>query len=587
MKKLADWFGGLKLNHKLSLALFCIVAVPVLALAAVLFGNMRSVLIQDKIKAMEADLLGTRANVEKMVEMCSLTTQGFLDNDSLAEFLRGCAADRQPDTEALIHFYRSDVAGLERLLNANPYLYQVRVYQPNESIPEIMPMLYHKSRMQRLSWAAGNWGDGAWQLDYTDNLFDAEVMRPTQHIMAQVTTIRDASLGELGVLEVALRMEEVLPALFVPPDGVHSAMIAGDALYTWDGELFSAYGDEIAGLFDSPDVATVQTDLGGRPALVSSVALDALGGRYFSVVYLSELTGSLAARQNLFLLATVLLLLGLLAAVNLIVRAILRRFYRIVDTVAQVRGGNLSVTVPDVGRDEVGELGEQINQMLNRIQSLMQENVDRQLATKTAEIRALQSQINAHFIYNVLESIKMMAEVDGHYETADAITRLGRMLRYSMRWSDPGATLAAELENVENYLALMNLRYDYAISLKTELPPEFLAQELPKMTLQPLVENAVVHGIEPLARDTTIHITARRDGPDAFLLEVTDHGQGIAPEHVHMLQQDIAGGSAREGLGLRNVHDRVVTSYGAGYGLSLSSQAGAFTKISLRLPFIQ
>ena len=152
----------------------------------------------------------------------------------------------------------------------------------------------------------------------------------------------------------------------------------------------------------------------------------------------------------------------------------------------------------------------------------------------------MQNQINAHFIYNVLESIKMMAEIDEEYAISDAVTALGKLLRYSMKWVSGNVLVEQELEYIKNYMALINLRFDYEIYLSLNLPELVLKQEIPKMSLQPIVENAIYHGIEQMAEDTNIYIKGILDGDDC-VIEITDAGKGMSEEEVEKLRLKIAG----------------------------------------------
>ncbi|MDL2254210.1 sensor histidine kinase [Ruminococcaceae bacterium OttesenSCG-928-I18] len=594
MKKVARRFGRLKLNQKFTLVIFCVVLVPVVLLASVLLGNMQNVVTEDKMKDVERQLTEVRAGTEKAVELCNMTTQVFLNSPNLREFLVKAHNGDKFTAEELVAFQRGDVASFERMVNANPYLYQTRVYFEGEGLPEFMPVLYHESRMQNLSWADEDWVSGTWQLDYTDTLFAKEVVKPTPHIMSLVTVIEDYEYGAVGVLEVAIRMDELLPGLygeevlgpacFVSENGHIYAGKEQEAF--WDehlSEVLQAFGAGTA------DVQSAEVHIGGENLRVAQVALPQIGGQYITVVDLSEITAAMADRRNLFLLGTAVSLLLVALLVNGIVKAMLSRFYGVVDAMTEVREGNLFVKVPQDGSDEMALLGRRINEMMEQINALMQENINRQMLVKNSEIRALQSQINAHFIYNVLESIKMMAEVDGKYEMSDAITSLGRLLRYSMRFTSANVTVEDEVENIRNYLALINLRFDYCITLQEDLPEYVLQQRIPKLTLQPLVENAVVHGAEALAQDSVIELCAR-ERDEAFLLEITDHGRGMDKETLHNLREKIkekTEAATGKGIGLKNVHDRIVMAFGPEYGVEVESEEGRFTRVTIRIPYTQ
>ena len=210
------------------------------------------------------------------------------------------------------------------------------------------------------------------------------------------------------------------------------------------------------------------------------------------------------------------------------------------------------------------------------------------MLAKNSEIRALQNQINAHFIYNVLESIKMMAEIDEEYAISDAVTSLGKLLRYSMKWVSGNVLVEQELEYIKNYMALINLRFDYEIYLSLNIPEIVLKQEIPKMSLQPIIENAIYHGIEQMAEDTNIYIKGMIEGQDC-IIEITDSGRGMSEETVEKLRLKIAGeidssGGSGNGIGLKNVQDRIHIAFGEEYGIEIASKLGCYTKIRVRIP---
>lgn len=218
----------------------------------------------------------------------------------------------------------------------------------------------------------------------------------------------------------------------------------------------------------------------------------------------------------------------------------------------------------------------------------MEDNLKRELLAKNAEIKALQNQINAHFIYNVLESIKMMAEIEEKYDISDAITTFGKLLRYSMRWNSGNVTVEQEIDYIRNYLKLINLRFDYEIYLSLNIPDIIYQQQIPKMSLQPIVENAIYHGIEQMAEDTNIYIKGLIDGNDC-MIEITDAGKGMSEEEVVQLYKKIAGeiettGGSGNGIGLKNVQDRIRMSFGDAYGIEIASKLGCYTKIMVRIP---
>ena len=231
---------------------------------------------------------------------------------------------------------------------------------------------------------------------------------------------------------------------------------------------------------------------------------------------------------------------ALFISVSMLIFKIFQRFRKLSANFNEISSTN-NMHVPEDGDDEIAMLGHQINDMVDHIEQLNKENVKKQLLMKNVEIKSLQNQINAHFMYNVLESIKMMAEIKGDYEISDAITSLGQMFRYSMKWTSGLVTLREELEYVQTYLNLLNLRFDYEIYLSLNIPEQYMDIEIPKMTLQPIVENSVYHGIEDMAEDTSIYIKVYDIVEKNILaIEVSDAGKGMDEEKLKEIKHEKA-----------------------------------------------
>lgn len=619
MKRISKWYQSLKLNMKFNIVIILLVWIPTVILGVVLFGNMRSDLLRERSSSMAYQLQEDQAQFVKNVDSINMSTQFFISDQKLTEFLESTKRQETMETEELRTFYRENIASLERLVNNNPYLYQIRVYAPSENMQEMMPVLYRQSRMQRLDWAKEEpdaWE--GWHYDYTDMLFDSFVMDQGRKIMSLVTKMESYGIGEIGILEVAMRMETMFPDLYDGDPESWSCFLdlegnvylgsmdseeqkqlverilaevertaAGDSRQQ-DGSETAGGGNAVLPTLTGPEKQIFQIVLDGRQLVVGCLPVKELSGTWIRVSDLSEGLGALRRKQNVYIVVMLLGLLLLALVVNWVVKGVLKQFYSILISIRQVQKGDLNVEIQTDGSDEMAELGTQINKMLEHIRHLMDDNLKRGLLAKNAEIKALQNQINAHFIYNVLESIKMMAEIDEEYEISDAVTKLGRLLRYNLRWTSGNVTVREELDYIRNYLSLINLRFDYEIYLSENLPDVILDQEIPKMSLQPIVENAIYHGIEQMAEDTNIYIKGVIEGEDCTI-EITDAGVGMSEEQLAKVKRKITGevdtASAQgHGIGLKNVQDRVRMSFGEEYGITVASMEGCYTKVSVRIP---
>lgn len=583
-----DVFGGLKLNSKFTLIISFLVVLPISVLTGVLFYNMEQNVIAENRNDMAYAMERNENHIRENIDSVNMTTQFFLKDDSLLRMLNRAARGEETDVGELMEYYHSDIASLERLVNNNTLLYGVRVYAVNDSVQEMMPILYNHSRMEKMEWAKKPDYTG-WNYQYRDRLFDnrSEVM-----LASLVTDVEDYENGVIGVMETAVAMENMFPPLYEKIEGEWSCFISDEGgLYFGDNEQESS--EEFVRLkmeegFAKEGICTEYTKQGGEYLIVSSLYVRELQGVLLSVKDISKDIRYVYRMRNVFVGVMLVLLVGLAFLINAIVKRLLRHFYEILKSIRLIQQGDLSVRVSSAGNDEMGELGTQINKMLDHIERLMKENLDREMLAKNSQIRALQNQINAHFIYNVLESIKMMAEIDEEYTISDAITSLGNLLRYSIKWASGNVRVEEEIAYIRNYLMLMNLRFDYEIYLSLNLPEEVLKQEIPKMSLQPIVENAIYHGIEQLAEDTNIYIKGTVQGGDC-VIEISDAGKGMSEEELERLKKRIAGeiepdGGSGSGIGLKNVQDRIRMSFGDSYGITIDSRQGCYTKVTVRVP---
>ncbi len=590
-KKVSKLARGLKLNVKFTIIIVIFVLVPIVIFSMIFFYNMETGSINESKKSMEYSIRKSYDDILNHVNSINMSTQFFLSDKELEKYLVKIKRNEEISYEEMMEFYKVNVASLERMVNNNPYLYQIRVYVDSNQIEEMMPILYTHKRMERLSWSTDEEQKG-WKYDYTDTIFELYEKNQVNNILSLITPIIEYENGQIGVLEVAMRMDTMFPVI-----------------YEDNRDLLAYFVDEQGNIYCRDEIRkdilplvkevkkralinaeghvsyeTVQND----SIILGVQYVKELNGTLICIDDLEESLGIIRRDRNFLFIALLLITILLVFIINYIVKTLLKQFYEILSSIREVQKGDLNVVIEHCGHDEMGELGTQINKMLQRIRQLMEDNINRELLAKNSEIRALQNQINAHFIYNVLESIKMMAEIEEKYDISDAITALGNLLRYGMKWTSSNVTVENELEYIKNYLALINLRFDYEIYLSLNVPNILLKQEIPKMSLQPIVENAIYHGIEEMAEDTNIYIKGQVEDGDC-IIEITDAGKGMSEEDVKLLTQKINGeieanGGSGNGIGLKNVQDRLKVKFGNEYGITISSKIDCYTKIQVRIP---
>ncbi|MFT4144711.1 MAG: histidine kinase [Mobilitalea sp.] len=600
--KIKRWFSRQKLNIKFTILIGMIIFIPICFIFTLIFQNLKDNNSKQAISNIKYTMTQMHGVVQKTVELCNTSTQVFLNYQKLSEFLLELEKNEELGTLELMEFSKYDIGMLENIVNSNPYLYQIRVYAGTNDFPEMFPILFHNDRLKEFSWY-NNYESGEWQFDYEDAMSYNSV-NTSEHTMGLITKLTDYEYEDIAVVEVAVRMEEVFDNIFQSTNDDWGGFIdkAGN-IYSgskdeclWEGrkeELVKQILEEKGKVIDGGKFFEAEqyyeTELLDKKVVVGILPMKELSGTFIRIISMEDSMKNVWKYQSLYMIALVFAFICLVSLINIVVKALLKRFYDILNTITRIQDGELNVRINRSGSDEMGQLGREIDLMLDTIDRLMHENLSRELLMKNSEIKALQNQINVHFIYNVLESIKMMAEIDEKYAISDAVTSLGKLLRYGMKFSPKNVTVEQEIEYIRNYLDLINLRFDYQIILALNISSYLYKQEIPKMTLQPIVENAIYHGIEELAEDSSIYIKAFIEDENNFIIEITDSGQGMNQETIDQIHKKIAGeiesgGGSGNGIGLKNVQDRIRISFGSQYGISLYSREKCYTKVVVKLP---
>lgn len=266
-----------------------------------------------------------------------------------------------------------------------------------------------------------------------------------------------------------------------------------------------------------------------------------------------------------------------------------KRTREIVKAMKLAQHGNLTVRVPTGRNDELDDISRSFNRMCEELMSHIDQVYVADIKQKQAELIAFQAQINPHFLYNTLEAIRMSALKNGADVAGEMLYLLGMLFRYAVK-PETSVTLEEETDYCRQFLELYRVRYKDKIDYRIAIEDGFRKFRVFKLLLQPLVENAIVHGIRTARAGNIIVIHAFADeASSSLVVEVSDNGTGIKPERLRSLQDMLAGqGKANapsSSLGLRNVHERIRLIYGERYGLEIASRPNEGTLVRARLPY--
>lgn len=258
---------------------------------------------------------------------------------------------------------------------------------------------------------------------------------------------------------------------------------------------------------------------------------------------------------------------------------------RLREAMRKMQKGDLKVRTHQSGWKEVKELGEGFNGMMEKTQSLIEEVKQEQELKRTAELNYLQSQINPHFIYNTLFSIKCMAAMHRNDDVEKMLSAFSKLLENTLNISRETVSFSVEIETLAEYVSLLKYRYGDNFDVIFNIDESVKKVRIPKLLLQPIVENAVFHGLEPKGGMGTVIVNAWTDGRD-LITEVIDDGIGMSEKQIRniFIKQESVENRGHH-IGLKNINERLKLYFGEQYGLTVESEEGVGVKVTVRVPF--
>lgn len=354
------------------------------------------------------------------------------------------------------------------------------------------------------------------------------------------------------------------------------------------------------------------SDVSDSGHLIVTVGDSRLGWKLLNITPKPVTMVERAEVNRYFIVVTASLVLLTFALAAFLSRSISRPIKMIVQEMRRVERGDLSANlVAARSYDEINYLYDHFNGMVSEINQLVERVRIATASEKNAQIHALQSQVNPHFLYNSLDMIYWLLDEQGNEKPANLVLSLSRMFRYSSDWRCSLVTLKQELDQIHHYLAIIQARSDGRIDVENQLDEQWLQTLMPKMTLQPVIENAVIHGLTEGEDAGLIQITTSEEG-QVLYIHIKDNGKGMSRARLNELQQSLSrtellgwnqlneeiqslntvepsmyGELPRAGTGFLNVHRRLVLEYGIGYGIEIQSEEDIGTTVTITLPVLK
>lgn len=358
----------------------------------------------------------------------------------------------------------------------------------------------------------------------------------------------------------------------------------GNIVYHPQQQLYNELQTENISLIMDTDDDTVLTGTGNNGKLYSISRSDKTGWTVVDCTNVRELLSKSRQAQSIYVLTAVVLVIVALLFSRFMARSITLPIQKLRDSMKKVQEGDFSVSDVVVdSRNEIGSLTKSFDVMTHRIQELMEQNVHEQEQKRKSELKALQSQINPHFLYNTLDSIIWMEEGKKNEEVVLMTASLARLLRQSISNEDEVVPIANEVEYARGYLTIQKMRYKDKLEFQIDVDPSILHIPLIKLVLQPIIENAIYHGLKYKESKGLLIIKGFPKDGNA-VLQVIDDGVGMDEETLAHIYDRHKVNYHSNGVGVYNVQKRLKLYYGEDYGITYESVVGKGTTATITIP---
>ncbi|GGG73751.1 sensor histidine kinase [Paenibacillus radicis (ex Gao et al. 2016)] len=346
----------------------------------------------------------------------------------------------------------------------------------------------------------------------------------------------------------------------------------------------------------------VKTTIDGEQILVQVKGLEqADGWRIVSMIPVHELTSDMNPMRKVSIIVGIGMILILIIMGIFFMNSLMKPVMGLVLDMKRVGGRDRGFRIKVRSTNEVGSLARDINRMMDEMEEMTRDMFNTQarlykseLSQKQAEFSALQSQINPHFLYNTLNCISSIGLDYGSREIAQMTSSMSKIFRYSIK-QDELVQIKEEVDCIQAYMKIISIRYEYKFDMNIDVEEGLLEMSTPKMILQPIVENAVYHGLERMDQGGRLEVAGRMDAQGDVCFCIRDTGKGIEPEELAALQAKLdkeyperaLDGQSSESIGLTNIHNRLRLLFGERYGITIESRIDYGTTVTVKIPALK
>lgn len=585
LKALINRISGMKLRYRLLFIYIIGGAVPIIFIGLYLVHGMSNILIDQAKDAEIVELEMARRQVEEMTGTVSTVTKYFYFNPQLEEI----AAKKYEDYQEVVQDYKEFTSFLDYGRYYNSTLAWINIYIKNDSIVGNSRFVKVTDKIEEEEWyqsANRKKGAGLWRFH--------QIPSADYKALTLFRMLKTQKGEDVGVLAVSIRPQR-FTTLLQNKNGNAFILLNGETIVTDLGSEIEA--GQLKDILPSGDSGQFQKNiiLNRQEYVMTCETIPLIESQdYLQIVSLRayrEILRDVNSQTTKSMLFFVLSAIMSIIIILLFSHSFSRRVEWFLNQMQKAAGGSFELEEMPEGSDEISELYDYLGTMIYQIQRLLAEVYREKLHSerltiqqKDAEFKMLASQINPHFLYNTLETIRMRARRSKQYDIEEIVKMLAKIMRSTLQAGANDVTIAQEAELVEHYLKIQQYRFGERIKYHIWIEDGLKECYILPLIMQPIVENSIIHGLESKEGAGCIDINIH-SGEENVVIVIEDDGLGMSEEKLVGLQKKLNCYNEKgKHIGVSNVHQRVRLRYGDTCGVRIDSREGSFTRVEIRLP---
>lgn len=581
--------NSMKLRDKLMLTFIAVVFIPIMVVGIFLTYELRGNAVKDAIEQSKMNVERVKKRTAEVLNVPIYISNNLQFDQKLSSLANGSYNTTFEVVDAFLEYQAFDY-----YLHYYPEVENIKLYISNPTLISNWEIIPINEQVRGFHWYSKSTEDPAYNRWY----YLEDETKNNRQYLSLVRRINFLDYKTYGILVMTVNQRQLNMILQQEP---FLTMIVDESNYIISANQTELIGKSMYEIIDpmhsiSDEPTIIEGDIDGEP---SQIIIDSLqpemSQNHLKIISIVTDKHIVKDANRLSLLGIVVTFAGIVFAIVLIAAVswlLSKRLSNLSQNLDRVSKGDLTARIVVDGDDEIGQLSKQFNQMVENIHQLIEQVQDAtqqrnllEISQKEIKLKMMASQINPHFLFNTLESIRMKSYMKGEKEIAMVVKQLGKLMRKSLEVGGNTIPLSSEIEMVCCYLEIQKFRYENRLHYELAIDPLSENIQIYPLIIQPLVENAVIHGLEDKEDGGTVYITTSLTDTELTVI-VEDNGCGISQEKLASINEMLNNPNELDGnrIGLLNVHNRLRLSYGEDSGLRISSIEGKGTKIIFTIP---